>query len=306
MDSLTEERAVHPGVSISIFVATLFLGFLILGPLLGFFIALPFYEGNFFALSEEIMNGSTSEAIRLPFFVMQGTATTIGLIAIPMVVYRFMVKMNVIQLVKEPVDLLPLALTAVAVIAFMFPNSIVIEWNANLNFDGPFWSWARELEERGEVMTNFLTDFQSPIDFTIAFIVIAVLPALGEEFTFRGWLQPALQKLSGNPHVAIWVTAFIFSAFHFQFFGFVPRMLLGAMFGYLMYWSNNLWLPIVAHFVNNGFPVVMLYLNHLEIVEFDASSNEALPLSYVIPFGILFLVLMVYLKKIIPPREKTT
>jgi uncharacterized protein len=306
MDSLTEERPVHPGASISIFVATLFLGFLILGPLIGFFIALPFYEGSFFSLSEEIMNGSTSEAIRLPFFIMQGTATAIGLIVIPMLVFRFMVRMNFFQLVHEPISFLPFAVTAMTVIAFMFPNSIIIEWNANLNFDGPFWNWARELELRGEVMTNFLTDFQSPIDFVIAFLVIAVLPALGEEFAFRGWLQPAIQKLSGNPHLAIWITAFMFSAFHFQFFGFVPRMLLGAMFGYMMYWSNNLWLPIVAHFVNNGFSVLMLYLNQLKIVEFDASSNEALPMSLVIPFSILFLVLMVYLKKIIPLREKTT
>ena len=306
MDSLTEERPLHPGASISIFLATVVLGFLIIGPIIGFILALPFYEGSFMELSEEIMSGSTSEAIRLPFFVMQGSATAIGLIAIPMLAYRFMVRMDFLQLVYKPTPLFSLALVALAVIAFMFPNSFVIEWNTNLDFNGPFWNWARDLEARGEVLAKYLTDFQSPSDFMIAFIVIAVLPAIGEEFTFRGWLQPAIQKLTDNAHLAIWVSAFMFSAFHFQFFGFVPRMLLGAMFGYLMYWSNNLWLPIVAHFVNNGFSLVMLYLNQLGIVEFDASSEEALPMSYVIPFGILFLILMIYLKKIIPLREKTT
>jgi membrane protease YdiL (CAAX protease family) len=139
----------------------------------------------------------------------------------------------------------------------------------------------------------------------MGFIIIAVLPAIGEEFTFRGWLQPAFEKATGNPHIAIWVSAFLFSAFHFQFFGFVPRLLLGAMFGYMMYWSGNLWVPIVAHFVNNGFSVVMMYLHQLKLVDFDAESSEALPLIYVIPFAILFGFLMFFLKKNVQ-REKTT
>jgi uncharacterized protein len=305
MENLPQEQPLHPFTSIVVFVATVFFGFIVIGPIVGFLFAMPFYDGSFKGLVADLTSGNAKESIRVPFFIMQGCTSAVGLIVVPMLAYRFIAKMKVGKLFSgNPIA--TFVLTGVTVIAFMFPNSFVIEWNSKLDFSGSFWTWARELEERGEILTKFLTNFKSPGEFAIAFVILAILPAIGEEFTFRGWLQPAVQKLSGNPHIAIWTAAFFFSAIHFQFFGFVPRMLLGAIFGYLMFWSNNLWLPITAHFVNNGFSVVMLYLHQLNIVEFDAESNEALPLSYVIPFAILFLFLMVYLKKKIQEREETT
>ena len=96
--------------------------------------------------------------------------------------------------------------------------------------------------------------------------LLALLPALSEELSFRGTLQ---QILSNSPQdglsakrsaVAIWTTAFIFSAIHMQFYGFIPRMLMGAMFGYVFVWSGSLWLPIVMHFANNGLAVLAYYL----------------------------------------------
>ncbi|MBQ2068203.1 MAG: CPBP family intramembrane metalloprotease [Paludibacteraceae bacterium] len=86
--------------------------------------------------------------------------------------------------------------------------------------------------------------------------LMALLPALSEEVSFRG----TLQQIIGNRHLAIWLTAFIFSAIHMQFYGFIPRMLMGAMFGYIFVWTGNLWVPIVMHFTNNGIAVVTYYL----------------------------------------------
>ena len=96
--------------------------------------------------------------------------------------------------------------------------------------------------------------------------LMALLPAMAEELSFRGTLQQIICKeqsdkgQSPKVHVAIWVTAFIFSAIHMQFYGFVPRMLLGAMFGYMFVWSGSLWLPIVMHFTNNGLAVILYYI----------------------------------------------
>ena len=91
--------------------------------------------------------------------------------------------------------------------------------------------------------------------------LMALLPAMAEELSFRGTLQQIICKeQSPKVHVAIWVTAFIFSAIHMQFYGFVPRMLLGAMFGYVFVWSGSLWLPIVMHFTNNGLAVILYYI----------------------------------------------
>ena len=103
--------------------------------------------------------------------------------------------------------------------------------------------------------------------------LMALLPALAEEVSFRGTLQQILAqgKLKGQIHIAIWATAFIFSAVHMQFYGFVPRMLMGAMFGYIFVWTGTLWVPILMHFTNNGLAVMAYYL----IGENEESKNIA-------------------------------
>ena len=78
----------------------------------------------------------------------------------------------------------------------------------------------------------------------------------GQIGSFRG----TLQQLLGNKHMAIWITAVIFSAIHMQFYGFIPRMLMGAMFGYVFVWTGCLWIPVVMHFTNNGLAVLAYYI----------------------------------------------
>ncbi len=178
--------------------------------------------------------------------------------------------------------------------SFMMVNSIFIEWNMNLQFPEPFHSMARQLEDQAEVLTKYLTAFQSVPYFLFAFLTIAIVPALGEEFLFRGIIQKLARDAFGNIHVAIWVTAFLFSAFHFQFFGFVPRMLLGALFGYVFYYSGNLWYAIGAHFINNGLTLVLLYLFQSDIIQYDIENTESVPLHTVGIFLIIGVVLFWY------------
>lgn len=94
--------------------------------------------------------------------------------------------------------------------------------------------------------------------------LMALLPALAEEFTFRGTLQQilrgdGLQVTGYRTRMAIWITAFVFSAIHMQFYGFIPRMLMGALFGYVFVWTGSLWVPVVMHFTNNGVAVLAYY-----------------------------------------------
>lgn len=93
----------------------------------------------------------------------------------------------------------------------------------------------------------------------INFIVIAVVAGITEEFFFRGSLQQLIKKICHNRHVTVWITAFIFSFIHFQFYGFVPRMLLGALLGYIFLWSGNLWIPVIVHTINNAMSVALYY-----------------------------------------------
>lgn len=112
------------------------------------------------------------------------------------------------------------------------------------------------MEESAAVLTERFLKADNIGALLINIGLLALLPALSEELSFRG----TLQQILGNKAAAIWVTAFIFSAIHMQFYGFVPRMLMGAMFGYVFVWTGSLWVPILMHFTNNGLAVLTYYL----------------------------------------------
>lgn len=190
----------------------------------------------------------------------------------------------------------PVYIVFFSTIALIVANSIVIEWNMELDYSWispAFEEWARTMEEQREELTRLFTNFESFGVFLLGFLVIAVIPGIGEELVFRGLVQPKLQVITKNPHIAIWLTALLFSVIHFQFYGFFPRMLLGALFGYIYYWSGNLLYPIFAHFVNNGFTLVMLYMYQQRVTDFDIESVESVPLPTVllaltVGMGLLF------------------
>jgi len=287
--------------SLIFILLTASMGFIIVGPALGFFFAIPFYEGSMMDLVQKIQNPLAHPEIRLPVLIMQGCATLIGLIIIPTLYLISIEKQNPITWMKSKSNsLLIILVVAVLVITFFAPNSIFIEWNANFAFPEflkEFGEWARERENFAEKFTKFFTTFDSTGEFLFGLLVIAVLPAIGEELVFRGILQPELYRATGNHHAAIWISAIIFSAFHMQFFGFVPRMLLGALFGYLYVWSGNLFLAMFAHFVNNGFSVLMMYLYQKGVITVDMESSDSAPWSVALIFTIVFAGLLYYFKK---------
>lgn len=157
-----------------------------------------------------------------------------------------------------------LLLTVFLLMIFSTP---LFEWVALMNQkmnlpaslkDMELWMKAKELEA-GE-LTKKLLFMKGYGDLAINLLMIAVIPAIGEELFFRGGLQNILAQWFRNHHVAIWVTAIIFSAIHLQFYGFFPRMLLGALFGYLLVYGKSIYLPILGHFLNNGTAVVMAFI----------------------------------------------
>jgi membrane protease YdiL (CAAX protease family) len=132
----------------------------------------------------------------------------------------------------------------------------------------------RDLEqEASELMKSFL-DVPSTGGYLINLIVIAVLPAVCEELLFRGIFQRIFIEWTGNKHIGVFIAAVMFSFFHLQFLGFIPRFLLGVYFGYLLLWSNTLWLPIAAHFINNAFAVTFYHF-----------ANQAPGLSWIDEVG---------------------
>ena len=131
----------------------------------------------------------------------------------------------------------------------------------------------RQMEEEAALLTKRFMQADNVWVMMINMGLMAVLPALAEEMSFRGVLQ---QLLGGRRHVAIWLTAVIFSAIHMQFYGFVPRMLMGALFGYVFVWTGSLWVPIVMHFVNNGMAVLLYYILSSKGLAMDTNYADTL------------------------------
>ncbi len=289
-------------ISVILIFLTAMMGFVVVGPIIGFLFSLPFIEGDLLSLQSMLASPTQYPELRVPLFIMQGCATLFGLILIPGLYILGIEKRNPMVLFSnKSLYAQSIILTIIVVIVFMIPNSYFIEWNASLtmpDFLKGFESWAREKEDMATALTSYLTTFNSFGQFALAFFVIAVLPGIGEELVFRGMLQPELHRATGNVHVAIWISAIMFSAIHLQFFGFVPRVLLGVLFGYLYYWSGNIAVPMVAHFINNGFSVVMIYLFQKGVIDINLESGEAAPPLMVILFTIVTFALLLYLKKI--------
>lgn len=154
----------------------------------------------------------------------------------------------------------------VLAILFMVAFSPTMEWISKLNMGmslpDSFKSievWMREKEDSMAMLTKNMVMVDRWDLLFINIFAIAVMPAIAEEYFFRGAMMKIFDRMFINRHVSIWVTAIIFSAIHVQFFGFVPRMLLGAFFGYMLLWTQNIWIPILAHFVNNASVVIIAF-----------------------------------------------
>lgn len=296
----------HPVINLIVILLMVGLGFIIVGPIIGFLMALPFYDGGIVQFAKAIQNPMENPDIKIPLYIIQGNATFMGLIVAP-ALYLIREQKSLADFFKRRgLDWIPILITAFIVIIFMAVNSIFIEWNAGFTFPDfakEFEIWAREREDTAAELTRFLTEFGSTGELIIALVIIAALPAIGEEIVFRGLIQNELFRATRNIHLSIWIAAILFSAIHMQFFGFVPRLLLGALFGYLYYWSGNLTLAIIAHFVNNGVSVVALYMYQQGTFSYDIESPESAPVNVVIFSTLLTAGLLYYFYKYYQDRK---
>lgn len=287
-----------PLTSLLIIFAIVFIGFVVIGPMVGMVVAMGMYDGD---LINDVINNTPSASAFLPMMIMQGLASGIGLILIPALYIRFTEQKSLAPFFKKDHNLLlTIVLVCLLGISFIVTLSPITEWNSTFQFPDAlkaFGDWARAQEDKLAEMTKFLTKFNSVGEYLLGILVIAVIPAIGEEFVFRGLIQTELYRSSKNIHVSIWVAAILFSAIHMQFFGFLPRVFLGALFGYLYYWSGNLLIPIIAHFFNNAFSLTMIYLYGLGVSSLDVEDETAAPISVVAVCAIATFALLYYFRK---------
>lgn len=161
-------------------------------------------------------------------------------------------------------------------ILIMMPvlNAIVV-WNAGLHLPDSLKGveqWMRASEDSAQLVTDRLLAGTSVVDLLLNLFIVGVLAGVGEELFFRGLLMRLITDvLKSRPssvlkpwvmHVSIWTVAILFSIIHMQFFGFFPRLLIGAWFGYLLWWTGSIWVPVLAHFMNNALSTLMVFGQH--------------------------------------------
>lgn len=253
----------------------------------------------FFGFDLQSFNDYTNPEViaGLKFFQLM---SAVGVFIVPPFVYEIIVTKKPISNLalnqfSKPKNWLLVLFMMVVSTPFM---SWLVEFNNNLilpDFLAPLEHWMKQSEQSAEQLTKAFLSFNGLGSFLYVLLIVAIVPALGEELLFRGVLQKIMVDWIKNYHVAIWVTAILFSALHMQFYGFLPRMLLGALFGYVFYWSGSLWLPILGHFINNGSVVTLSFfypeiVNDTEIRLFEGNANWiATIFSGVILLGLMLL-----------------
>lgn len=179
----------------------------------------------------------------------------------------------------------------------------IIYWNENMHLPESMSSLEQTLriwEDTGSSVTSVILDTTSIGGLITGVLVVGILTGFSEEIFFRGALQNAVGRCGVSVHSAIWIAAAIFSFVHFQFFGFVPRLLLGAMFGYLLFWTGSLWIPALAHAINNSIVVVSFWISSRGGTEIDPSSigvsQSGFPLIFIASTAAVVIFLIFFRK----------
>ncbi|MDR3329613.1 MAG: CPBP family intramembrane metalloprotease [Prevotellaceae bacterium] len=214
-----------------------------------------------------------AEAQSLPYMRYLLFVQSVGLFLLPPLVAALLVAKKrtcaFLGVARRPLRLNVLITLAAVVVAAPFVGFV-----ASLNAQLPLPEWAVEMDHSLTDMSNRMLWTPDAGTFLLNLLIVAILPAVGEELLFRGYLLRVLGYYIKNRHAAIIVTAVIFSTFHLQFEGFAPRLLLGVMLGYLLRWSGSLWLPIAAHFANNAVVVCTYFYKAHSGLAMDAQALE--------------------------------
>jgi|SRR5690554_1128911 len=273
------------------FLIVMFLGMLVSIPLFGFDSFLAFQSG---------LNIQDVESLKLLKFLQ--VVQSIGLFILPpfIIAWLFHERINQYLLLNKNFTSAS-AVYIILLILFTLPLiNFLGEWNSQMQF--PEWAsglerWMKNAEERAEEITEAFLKTENIGGLMFNLFMIAVLPALGEELLFRGVIQRIFTQWTRNYHWGIWISSILFSALHMQFYGFVPRLLLGVLFGYLLVWSGTIWLPILAHFLNNAFAVVAMYLvdnkiinPEIEEIGSTADGYFAVLLSVVVVSALMWMI----------------
>ena len=258
-------------------------------------ILVPFYGSEIMKIVIEpdmLENSTTIGLLKYLQIVNQ-----IALFVIPSLIFAWLYNRNVnhyfnpnkkISVKKLFVCLLLLFISIPAI-------SALVEWNEAIRlpeFMGGIENWMRNNEDQANKITEVFLNTSSIEGFVVNLIMIAVLAAIAEELFFRGILVNLLLDLKNNIHLAVWISAILFSSLHLQFFGFFPRLILGVIFGYIYVAAGNIWYPILLHFIFNGMTVVAAYLYNTGHITSSAENLGSYDSNLIIGASAVFTIIL--------------
>ena len=277
---------------------------------LGAFLASIFYG---FAVSDILALGAFEDPEYVAASKLIQIIGSVGTFIIPALLFSYLFMGDLFSLYRfrDPVNWVTVFLTTGMMVSVIPLINYLAEVNMRMEF--PLHSidrLMRSMEADAETIMRAFTATESLWGLLVNLLMIGVLAAIGEELIFRGLFQKLLTGMVKNPHIAIIITAVLFSAFHFQFFSFLPRFILGVILGYLMYLGRSIWFPIIAHFVNNAMGVVYYYFNSKgsadDMLE-EIGTSTLLPMTALISLLIfaVFFIAWYYQVRVLairPPR----
>lgn len=246
------------------------------------------------------VSGNPMPGDDLSFLYVAQFTNQLGLLIIAPLFYVFLFEKpsvgNYLKLNRIP-GILILLLSAATVYTLLPFINLLTEWNTQLSLPdalSEIQKWMVAKEAQADQITNLLLSVGTIKALLLNLFIIALMPAIGEELMFRGVLQQLFQSWTKNKHVAVFLTALIFSAIHMQFFGFLPRFVLGLLLGYLFMYTGSLWVPMLVHFINNASSVILFYLNYNGDVKVNVDKFGSWPSFLGISISLVITILIVY------------
>lgn len=265
---------------------------------LSLIIAVPVFDISLSSLLSLMESRNIHDNVQLFKFLQ--SFQTIGLFVIPPFIFGWLYSTSSLRYLMakdypRPVSLLHVPVLVILAIPFI---GYLGQLNQSIEFPSfleGMENWLVQREETVQGLTEKFLVADTSSDLFLNLFMIAVLPAIGEEFVFRGIVQKLFLKWSRNVHFAVIISAFIFSAMHIQFYGLLPRFFLGLLFGYFLVWSGSIWLPVLGHFVNNATAVVYYYFVQQQAEGYaeDITNYEMQPL--VITFSLIMVAGFCYM-----------
>jgi membrane protease YdiL (CAAX protease family) len=229
---------------------------------------------------------------------MQSLASTWGMFLLPALLFTQVLKYDIgdfFRLNKVPKTANLLTAILVMLLGGIFINLLIDVMRALPLPE--MLSHLRDNQKSTEDLINSVFAINTLRHFLVLTLVLALLPAVAEELFFRGVVQTLLIKSNMRPLVAVCIAAFSFSMMHLQFDNFLAILVMGIVLGLLYQYTQNLWIPIIAHFINNFSMIVFKYAYINGYLTTDLSDNSTFPLLLSGSAGVLMFLLINWLRK---------